>query len=126
MKGSPGQRLRILVIALLCTAPVPGDIGACGSPPDELDPEGFFQAKKRVDCSRCRECDLTSNACERACDRDVDAPRSFPDRCEPVVHDGVVCLRKLLATSCDDYAAYVRDREPAAPSECNFCPLEGS
>jgi hypothetical protein len=39
------------------------------------------------------------------------------------VHDGEVCLRVLLHASCDDYASYMNDRAPAAPSECQFCPL---
>jgi hypothetical protein len=108
---------------LFCTAPTPGDIGGCGQKPAELDPGIFFASKAYIDCQRCGECGLTSNACKNACDDDPTAyPSSFPDRCLPLVHDGEVCLRALLSASCSDYGEYTRDDSPTVPTECNFCP----
>jgi hypothetical protein len=121
------QRLEILVLGLLaglfCAAPVPGDVGGCGQPTQTLDPGVFFATKKTIDCDRCRECDQTTQTCGRACDTSEPVPETFPEGCVPLVHDGEVCLRALLAASCDDYASYVDDRAPSAPTECNFCPV---
>jgi hypothetical protein len=115
----------MLVLLLLCAAPVPGDVGGCGQEPRELDPEIFFVAKKQLDCQRCRGCDLISSTCTRACNGS-DAPAvAFPEGCVPVVHDGFVCLRALRYASCDEYATYVDDSAPSVPTECNFCPPQG-
>lgn len=107
---------------LFCAAPTPGDIGGCGQAPDLLDAPRFFATKKQVDCSRCEECGLVSNACDEACNGKPPSEDAFPDECVPLVHDGEVCLRALRHASCDDYETYMDDAVPAVPSECNFCP----
>jgi len=114
----------VVVLALLCAAPVPGDIGACGQEVQELDPGTFFRAKKAVDCDRCTECSFGTEACQVACDPSVPWDRAFPEGCLPLVHDGEVCLRVLLHASCSDYLSYVDDERPEVPTECNFCPPE--
>lgn len=119
-----GNLLLAGIALFLCTAPTPGDVGGCGQKPAELDPGVFFDSKASIDCQRCQECGLepTSNSCGVACRFPETYPREFPEGCVPLVHDGEVCLRALLHASCDDYAAYTNDRDPSAPSECNFCP----
>lgn len=112
------------ILLAFCAAPVPGDLGGCGQPVQKLDADTFFSLKKVVDCQRCRDCDFTTKACDDACSRAPPVVTQFPERCLPLVHDGEVCLRALLDDSCDDYAAYVRDRDPTVPTECNFCPEE--
>jgi hypothetical protein len=109
-------------VALLCAAPTPGDIGGCGQRAELLDPPIFFASKQRIDCVRCKECELDSLHCADACKRVPPAQRDFPEGCFPLVHDGEVCLRALRYASCDDYAGYVSDTQPTVPSECNFCP----
>lgn len=117
------QKLLLAVIALLfCAAPTPGDIGGCGQAPDILDPGAFFANKKRIDCERCDECGLVSNACDTACDPKAGHKTKFPTDCVPLVHDGEVCLHALQYASCDDYEGYMADQSPSSPSECNFCP----
>jgi hypothetical protein len=111
-----------MVFAVLCAAPTPGDIGGCGQTAELLDPPIFFASKARMDCIRCGECSLDTNACESACDPGVPTATAFPDGCFPLVHDGEVCLRALRYASCDDYASYVSDTAPGVPTECNFCP----
>lgn len=120
----PGKRslLRLIVLGMLCAAPVPGDIGSCGQEAQELDPALFFRAKKAVDCDRCSSCAFLSETCRAACDRSVAWETEFPEGCLPLVHDGEVCLRALLYASCAEYGTYVDDDRPEAPSECNFCP----
>jgi hypothetical protein len=115
-------RLATIVVALLCAAPVPGDIGACGQPVSRLDASTFFLTKAAIDCQQCRSCGFQTDSCDRACTDDL-AVTSFPERCVPLVHDGEVCLRKLLDTGCGDYVHYVDDRAPTVPSECDFCPV---
>ena len=120
------ERRRHVALAVLafvfCTAPTPGDIGGCGQRPQELDPEIFFLSKASIDCQRCDECALKTKSCATACQAPDTYPKSFPDRCLPLVHDGEVCLRALLNASCSDYGAYMNDSSPSAPTECNFCP----
>ena len=111
--------LAFLVFGL---APTVGDIGSCGQEPDELDAKTFFLYKRALDCQRCGDCGLRSTACQGACGA-TPALIAFPDGCHPFVHDGEVCLHALLIASCDDYASYVRDDAPTAPSECQFCPV---
>lgn len=115
----PGVRW-VLVLASLCLAPAPGDIGACGQTAQDLAPEAFFASKQVIECSRCRECGLRTAACELACDGGA-TPTEFPPGCFPLVHDGTVCLRALTRASCEDHRQVVAD-EPRVPSECNFCP----
>jgi hypothetical protein len=130
-RSHDGRQSLVLRVALallvlgFCTAPVPGDVGGCGQEPDELDAPVYFASKKGIDCERCRSCGLKSDYCTRACDRSSPIDRDFPEDCFPLVHDGEVCLRALLHASCDDYATYADDRQPAVPTECNFCPARG-
>ena len=62
--------------------------------------------------------------CKDACDPAVDSRSSFPEGCDPIVHDGEVCLNALDAAGCDDYEAYVKDKGREAPNACRFCPWE--
>lgn len=124
----PREFAAIAALGILSAAPTPGDIGGCGQPAEDLDPTLFFQDKDYVDCRQCRACHLTSNICTTACavtEQGIDAHQSFPADCAPLAHDGEVCLRALDVASCDDYATYVRDDAPEAPSECQFCPGGG-
>lgn len=122
------RRGSLLLLALACLAPTPGDIGGCGAPVKDLDAARFFAAKRELDCKRCERCSIGSSACELACEplaRDPDAgPDAFAERCLPLVHDGEVCLRALEAASCDEYEGYMSDLAPEVPTECNFCPAE--
>jgi hypothetical protein len=110
-----------LVSVLFLAAPVPGDVGGCGKAARSLDAPAFFEAKRALDCSRCRECDLVSKICEDACSAEPLAAE-LPRGCDPLEHDGDVCLRALADASCDEYETFVRDAAPEAPTECNFCP----
>jgi hypothetical protein len=101
-------------------APTVGDIGSCAQPADQLDARTFFDIKAGLDCDRCGECGLSGKLCNRACKEPP--ATAFPSGCRPLVHDGEVCLRALIHASCDDYASYVNDVAPTAPSECQFCP----
>jgi len=118
--------LRVLCVALfsiLCAAPTPGDIGGCGQHAQPLDPGLFFAEKARIDCEMCGECGLRSSHCELACSGEP-AQTDFPEGCEPLVHDGEVCLRALEASGCGEYEDYVKDAGRQAPTECLFCPWE--
>jgi hypothetical protein len=108
-------------LALLLSGPTPGDIGGCAEAPVELDAARFFARRAQVDCERCNECKLRSQACVNAC-LSLGVNQSFPEGCVPLVHDGHVCLRALGAASCDAYKRYVRDVAPEVPTECAFCP----
>jgi len=112
-----------VVLVLFCMAPTPGDVGGCGQRRQELDEALFFATMNAIECDRCRECGLSSERCERACADDTGG-RSFPDGCLPLVHDGEVCLRRLLDVSCGTFGSYVDDRSQSLPTECNFCPQE--
>lgn len=111
----------LALVALFCAAPTPGDVGGCGQKRQALDEEVFFSTKNAIECDRCNECEITTDRCDQAC-VDNSGGRQFPPNCAPLVHDGEVCLRRLLDVGCDTFADYVDDREPAVPSECNFCP----
>ena len=113
----------ILTALLGCMAPTPGDVGGCGQKRQELDEETFFATKNAIECSRCQECDVNTTRCNQACAND-EGGRQFPEGCLPLVHDGEVCLRRLLDVSCDTFADYVDDVVAIVPSECNFCPEE--
>jgi hypothetical protein len=112
-----------MLLAVLCAAPTPGDIGGCGQQPQPLDPGLFFAEKARVDCEKCKDCGFLSQQCTLACANELSVV-DFPEGCEPLVHDGEVCLRALEATGCGDYEDYVKDAGRQAPSECLFCPWE--
>jgi len=111
------------VVVLFCAAPTPGDIGGCGQRVQPLDPGAFYERKKETDCSKCRECSFSTDFCKGACDKAVDPLSEFPEGCDPIVHDGEVCLNALEAASCGDYEAYVKDQAREAPNECRFCPV---
>ncbi|AUX43277.1 hypothetical protein SOCE26_047210 [Sorangium cellulosum] len=118
-----GQAAGLSALLLLVgIAPVAGDIGSCGQPPEELDPHKFFSFKAQWDCARCAECGLGTRACDAACSFTT-APE-FPSGCYPLVHDGEVCLHRLMEASCDEYRGYVADEGASTPTECNFCPLD--
>jgi hypothetical protein len=120
--SSPAARVGLFFVLLaFCAAPVPGDVGGCNQTAVQLDAVAFFTAKQRMDCERCNECGLVNQTCEAAC---AAAPvqQEFTEGCLPLVHDGEVCLRALEAANCDDYASFVRENGPSAPTECDFCP----
>ena len=109
------------LLVLVCAAPTPGDVGGCGQKRQPLDEEVFFATKNAIECDRCNECGISTNRCTEACNADSGG-RRFPEECLPLVHDGEVCLRRLLDVGCDTFTEYVDDRTPAVPSECDFCP----
>ena len=113
--------LTIFLAVVFGMAPTVGDIGSCSQDVDPLDPAAFFAVKARIDCTRCGECGFSGKACQTACS--APPPTSFPHGCRPLVHDGEVCLHALIHASCDDYASYIDESRPTAPSECQFCPL---
>jgi hypothetical protein len=118
-----GILLRVVVawLGVLAMAPTPGDVGGCGSDAQLLDETSFSDGRKRADCGRCRECELTTERCVRACDPAKPPDIQVPSTCKPLLRDGQVCLRALSAASCDDYASYVDDLAPRSPTECQFC-----
>lgn len=125
LRDGVGARLAFgLLVLAFCAGPVPGDVGGCGQSPQALDRAGFFESKRALDCSRCTECGLVSELCESACDPAA-PPERLPRGCDPLEHDGDVCLRALLSSSCDEYERFVRDQAPETPTECNFCPRGG-
>ena len=112
-----------LVLGLLCMAPTAGDVGGCGTEVKALNPLAFALARKDMDCERCTECGIQTARCQRACDPEKDVETTIPATCQPLLHDGEVCIRRLNAASCDAYATYVDDLSPSTPSECEFCKL---
>jgi len=123
--GFRAQRFPLLVglfALIFCAAPTPGDIGGCGQKPAELDSDTFFASKEAIDCQNCEQCGIATQACNIACNDPDHYPHTFPDQCLPLVHDGEVCLRVLLHTSCSVYGTYMADHAPQVPTECNFCP----
>ncbi len=120
---SSGKLLWLLVPLL--AAPTPGDVGGCGSAPAELDPPVFFASRDAILCDACSRCGFDSTRCRTACSAPDRRGDSFPDRCVPLVHDGVVCLRALSHASCDEAARFVDDVRPEIPTECDFCPEGG-
>ncbi|HVH48099.1 MAG TPA: hypothetical protein VM925_37455 [Labilithrix sp.] len=118
------RRSRVLVVAVLgvlSMAPTAGDIGGCGAEVKLLDATEFAVARKEQDCERCRECGISTARCTRACDATKATETNIPPSCQPLAHDGDVCLRALGAASCEAYATYVDDVAPSTPSECEFC-----
>ena len=120
----PGAKVKLfwaVGMLLLLTAPTPGDVGGCGQARQELDEDAFFETKQGIDCERCGECRLETQRCVLACTTAL-VETEFPEGCVPLVHDGEVCLRRLLDASCDEYSGYMDDDAAKAPTECNFCP----
>ena len=120
-RASRVSKLVIAVLGLFSMAPTAGDVGGCGSEITALDLRAFALARKDMDCGRCRECGIQTARCERSCDPESAPETSLPSTCQPLQHDGRVCLRALSAASCGDYASYVDDLSPSTPSECEFC-----
>jgi hypothetical protein len=117
----PTEVARLALLALVfLAAPVAGDIGSCNQSPDALDPTKFFGSKQAIDCERCTDCGLVTNACTVACGAPLGS--AFPPMCYPVEHDGEACLDALLAASCSDYQSFVADEGATVPTECDFCP----
>src|SRR6202012_2687101 len=114
------------VLAVLCMAPTPGDIGGCGTTVTELNVENSAFARKEQDCERCQDCSLHTTRCTNACDPSFPPDTALPTTCRPLEHDGEVCLRALHAASCSTYATYVSDTSPSTPSECDFCKVGAS
>ena len=112
--------LAFVSVAFL-TAPTPGDTGGCGVTAESLDVAQFGAARKSVDCTRCADCAIPTARCKKACDPTIASDVSFPATCEPLREDGLICLRALRASSCDDYARFMSDTSPEVPTECQFC-----
>jgi hypothetical protein len=102
-------------------APTVGDTGGCGRTAAELDRDRYAHARKLQDCEKCQECTPGTARCERACDPKQLPEIVLPGTCQPLYHDGEVCLRALAAASCETFGTYVDDEAPATPSECDFC-----
>ncbi len=123
----PRKLAAVSVIALVFgIGATVGDIGSCGKDPVDLDAATLAFARKSVDCQMCTQCNLTTQRCVQAC-ADAAPTETFPPNCAPLYQDGLVCVRALLASSCDDYALYMSDTESLVPTECQFCrgPIEG-
>jgi hypothetical protein len=119
------NRLQIALVGtisvLFLMAPTVGDVGGCGVTAQPLTQGQFANARKQEDCKRCTQCKLGSDRCLASCDAGVPSDYAFPDTCKPLYEDGLVCIRALAASSCDDYARYMDDTSPEAPTECQFC-----
>jgi len=116
-----GRALVGAVLAVLCMAPTPGDIGGCGDAPTEVPASRYAAARKRLECDRCGSCGVVNARCERACNPKVPSDVALPVTCRPLTHDVDVCLRALVTSSCSTFAAAVDDDAPISPSECLFC-----
>jgi hypothetical protein len=110
-----------IALALLCAAPTVGDVGSCGDEPEELTSPGYAAARKTYDCSRCKECRLSTTRCRKACDPNQPSDAELAPTCRPLLHDREVCFRALGDLSCEEFARAVDDVSPRAPSECLFC-----
>ena len=110
-----------VVSVLFLMAPTVGDVGGCGVTAQPLTQAQFAHARKLEDCKRCSQCTLGSQRCLASCDAGVPEDIAFPDTCKPLYQDGLVCIRALAASSCDDYARYMDDTAPEVPTECEFC-----
>ncbi|MBI2393157.1 MAG: hypothetical protein HYV09_26465 [Deltaproteobacteria bacterium] len=114
----------VIVLAICAAAPTVGDVGGCQDAAKPLDANKFFAARLQLECDRCKECELSTAMCKRACDPRTRVPSSFPEGCRPLEHDGQVCLRALEAASCDEFEGVVAP-SPVVPTECDFCPESG-
>jgi hypothetical protein len=119
-RGWASAALAITLLGFVI-APSTGDYGGCNQAPDDLDPGKFFAAKKAIDCKKCHDCNILSDACVQACEPQA-GPADFPHNCYPLVHDGEACLHMLQGTHCEHYRQFMSDTDPLIPTECNFCP----
>jgi len=128
VKARAPFKVAVVVLGVLSMAPTAGDVGGCGAEIVALDPLAFALVRKDLDCERCQECGIDNGRCQRACDPTKAVETVIPETCQPLLHDGEVCIRALAAASCDAYRTYVDEASPATPSECQFCrgPREGS
>lgn len=115
------RRLVVAALGVLLMAPTVGDTGGCGRTATALERDRYANGRKLQDCERCQECGIGTARCERACDPTQLPEIALPATCQPLLHDGEVCLRALAAASCDTFATYVDDVAPATPTECDFC-----
>ena len=119
------RRRDLALCALLAlvfgAGPTVGDIGSCGDQASLLDLATFQAERKAIDCQQCRQCGLMTMWCVNACNPDAPSPVQWPSTCQPLVHDGVVCIDALQVASCSAYASYVSDTAPTVPTECDFC-----
>lgn len=122
-RGAIGRTPTLLasVLALLTMAPTAGDVGGCGTTAKLLDRDVYAEARKAIDCERCRDCGVTTERCLRACDPKALPEIALPVTCRPLYRDGEVCVRALTAASCETFASYVDDDRPSVPTECDFC-----
>ncbi|MGH7296756.1 MAG: hypothetical protein ACRELB_17585 [Polyangiaceae bacterium] len=119
------RRTEVAAVAVLAAifgaGPTVGDVGSCGTSATPLDEKTFVADRKALDCTRCRQCGLTTKTCADACDPGKPGTVAWPATCYPIEHDGQVCIDALEAASCSEYAAFVSDVAPTTPSECDFC-----
>lgn len=93
-----GTVLRLAVVMLFFTAaPTAGDIGSCGQAPDDLDAEKYFTTEKTLDCSRCLQCELISDACKLACKPALESPFDYFGR--PESAECQKCVADELSTN---------------------------
>ena len=121
MKQVHARAVIVVFLGVLSMAPTAGDVGGCGAEVTALDRDAFARVRKATDCERCQECGLGTARCLRSCDPQKPPETNIPSTCEPLLHDGEVCIRALRAVSCASYATYVADFSPSTPSECEFC-----
>lgn len=113
----------VFFLAPLVAAPTVGDVGSCGSAAEPLGAPEFFGARVSLECQRCKDCGYGGRTCTLVCDQTAKQsyPRSFPEGCHPVIHDGEVCLHAIEALSCSAFGDLVAEA-PIVPTECDFCP----
>src|SRR5262249_23333631 len=97
----------VIVLAILAAAPTVGDVGGCRAQVEPLDATKFYTQSLELTCSRCDECGILAPRCKNACDRNHIVPHTFVNGCNPVVHDGEVCINALEALSCSAFDDYV-------------------
>jgi hypothetical protein len=117
----PQLALAAILALVFTAAPTPGDVGSCGQQATALDEPLFLADRQALDCTRCMQCGLTTQACQNACNPKAPSPYVWAATCYPLQHDGVVCLDALEAASCSTYASFVSDVDPTIPTECQFC-----
>jgi hypothetical protein len=122
MSRRPVALCAVLSLVLGIGATV-GDIGSCSDQATALSLATFQAERKAVDCQRCQQCGFATMTCANACNPKAPSDVSWPSTCDPLEHDGVVCIDALEAASCGTYAAYVSDDGPTVPTECDFCHL---